>query len=104
MKYMIRIHPLSSCQYFRQSGQLVVIVVLCLLLKVMSGAGTEDWERCRDWLAEASPVSARPVSQVTAAWELYSYLKDGTELCRIVGFLTKGKVPEEILYRTQNIR
>ena len=69
-----------------------------------AGAGPEDWELCRDWLVEASPVSARSASQVKSAGELYSHLKDGTELCRIVGFLTSGKVPEDILYRTQNIR
>ena len=31
-------------------------------------------------------------------------VQDGTELCRIVGILTQGKVPEEMVYRTQNIR
>ena len=64
----------------------------------------EDWLRCRDWLVEVSPVSARSASQVKSEGELYSYLKDGTELCRIVGFLCQRKVPDEILYRTQNIR
>ena len=70
----------------------------------MARLETEDWARCRDWLVEVSPVSARSASQVRGEAELYSYLKDGSELCRIVGFLSQGKIPEEILYRTQNIR
>ena len=78
--------------------------VFSLIENLLAMAGIEDWERCRDWLLEVSPVSARSASQVKSAGELYSYLKDGTELCRIAGFLTCGKVPEEILYRTQNIR
>ena len=31
------------------------------------------------------------------------YLKDGSEFCRIIGLLTKGRVPEGIVYRTNNI-
>ena len=63
-----------------------------------------DWVKCRNWLGDITPTSARSVKPVSSERELFLYLKDGTELCRIVGFLTNGKVPEEILYRTQNIR
>ena len=31
-------------------------------------------------------------------------MQDGTELCRLAGLLTRGKVPEDIIYRTNNIR
>ena len=31
--------------------------------------------------------------------ELYTYLKDGTELCRMIGLVTKGQVLEGITYR-----
>ena len=31
--------------------------------------------------------------------ELYNYLKDGTELCRMIGVVTKGTVLENITYR-----
>ena len=30
---------------------------------------------------------------------LYTYLKDGTELCRMIGIVTKGTVLEKITYR-----
>ena len=82
--------------------------------------GPRDWEKCRDWLGEVTQFSSRSVKKVSTERELYSYLKvsevregkvwcrvvmqDGTELCRLVGLLTRGKVPEEIIYRTNNIR
>ena len=31
-------------------------------------------------------------------------MQDGTELCRLAGLLTRGKVPEDIIYRTDKIR
>ena len=34
---------------------------------------------------------------------LYVYLKDGVELCRTIGLIVNGKVPEGIIYETNNI-
>ena len=64
----------------------------------------EDWEKCLTWLVEVSPVSARSARQVMSERDLFNYLKDGAELCRMIGVLTRGKVPPGIVYRTQNIR
>ena len=61
-----------------------------------------DWIKCRNWLAQITPTSAKSVKQVSSERELFLYLRDGTELCRIVGVLTQGRVPEEMVYRTQN--
>ena len=36
-------------------------------------------------------------------YELYTYLKDGTELCRLIGLLTTGQVLVGIIYRPNNI-
>ena len=69
-----------------------------------SNTGSPDWLKCRNWLGEISPPSARSVKKVSSERELFLYLKDGTELCRIVGVLTQGRVPEEMVYRTQNFR
>ena len=71
-------------------------------------------------MGEVTQFSSRSVERVSSERELYSYLKvsevkegkvwcrvmmqDGTELCRLVGLLTRGKVPEDIVYRTNNIR
>ena len=35
--------------------------------------------------------------------DFYVYLKDGTELCRMIGLLTKGLVPEGIIFGSNNI-
>ena len=43
------------------------------------------------------------LEELQTEYELYMYMKDGTELCRMIGLLTKGKVPEGIFYRTNNI-
>ena len=43
------------------------------------------------------------LEELQTEYELYMYMKDGTELCRMIGLLTKGKVPEGIIYRTNNI-
>ena len=47
----------------------------------------EDWERCRNWLADrrVTPSSAKipSLGQLTEEYELHTYLKDGTELCRL---------------------
>ena len=64
--------------------------------------GSPDWVKCRNWLALITPTSAKSVKQVSSERELFLYLRDGTELCRIVGVLTQGRVPEEMVYRTQS--
>ena len=61
-----------------------------------------DWVKCRNWLGQITPTSAKSVKQVSSERELFHYLRDGTELCRIVGVHTQGRVPEEMVYRTQN--
>ena len=61
-----------------------------------------DWIQCRNWLGQISPTSAKSVRQVSSERELFLYLRDGTELCRIVGVHTQGRVPQEMVYRTQN--
>ena len=67
----------------------------------------EDWEKCRDWLADkrVTPTSAKipSLGQLTEESDLYIYLKDGTELARIIGLLTRGSVPDGIYYRTNNV-
>ena len=39
------------------------------------------------------------LSNIKTEEELYTYLKDGTELCRMIGIVTKGTVLEKITYR-----
>ena len=39
------------------------------------------------------------LSNIKTEAELYTYLKDGTELCRMIGIVTKGTVLEKITYR-----
>ena len=43
------------------------------------------------------------LSDITTEYELYTYLKDGTELCRMIGLLTTGQVLAGIIYRPNNI-
>ena len=43
------------------------------------------------------------LSDITTEYELYTYLKDGTELCRMIGLLTTGKILAGIIYRPNNI-
>ena len=40
---------------------------------------------------------------MTRQYELYTYLKDGTELCRMVGLLVKQRVLDGVIYRPNNI-
>ena len=39
------------------------------------------------------------LSNIKTEAELYTYLKDGTELCRMIGIVTKGTVLEKTTYR-----
>ena len=41
--------------------------------------------------------------EMTREVELYTYLKDGTELCRMISLLINGRPLEEIVYRPNNI-
>ena len=41
--------------------------------------------------------------EITREYELYTYLKDGTELLRMIGLLVTGCVPDGIVYRSSNI-
>ena len=43
------------------------------------------------------------LSDITTEYELHTYLKDGTELCRMMGLLTTGQVLAGIIYRPNNI-
>ena len=43
------------------------------------------------------------LSDIKTEYELYTYLKDGTELCRMIGFLTTGQVLAGITYGPNNI-
>ena len=80
-----------------------------------------DWEKARDWLKQESitKMSAKvnkivsslslsviqvpSLSEITNQYELYTYLKDGTELCRMIGLVARGRVLEGIVYRPNNI-
>ena len=85
---------------------------------------SEDWEKARDWLKQKSvtrmsakvrntdyPQNFPPtiffqspgLEELQTEYDLYVYLKDGTELCRMIGLLTKGRVPEGIIYETNNM-
>ena len=52
-----------------------------------------------------TPTSAKipRLDQVMEEFDLYVYLKDGTELVRVIGLLTLGQVPDEVLYRTNSV-
>ena len=84
------------------------------------GGDFQDWEVARHWLSQKkiTPMSAKVtyhslgknmgtflllqvpcLQDMTKASELYDYLKDGTELCRMIGLVTKGHVLEGITYR-----
>ena len=67
----------------------------------------EDWVRCKDWLNDekVTPMSAKVpnLDEIETEAELYNYLKDGTELCRVIGMVTSGSVPTGITYRTNNV-
>ena len=43
------------------------------------------------------------LSDIRRENELFKYLKDGTELCRMIGLLVKGRVLERIIYNPNNI-
>ena len=86
---------------------------------------TEDWERARDWLNQKSvtKMSAKvenhvctrfalslpiffqvpSLCEIRTQFQLYTYLKDGTELCRMIGLLTRQRVLDGIIYRPNNI-
>ena len=63
----------------------------------------EDWEKARDWLANerVTKMSAKvpSLAEIQSKEGLYNYLKDGTELCRVIGTVTNGQLPEGIIYR-----
>ena len=67
-----------------------------------------DWQKCRNWLKhkEVTPASAKypGLNEISSEYELYQYLKDGTELCRVIGLITYQKQTlEGIIYRTNSI-
>ena len=68
---------------------------------------TEYWKGCRDWLnnEKVTPMSPKVpnLSEIQTQYELYNYLKDGTELCRVIGMITEGSIPTDITYRTNNV-
>ena len=63
----------------------------------------EDWAKARDWLANerVTKMSAKvpSLAEIQSKEGLYNYLKDGTELCRVIGTVTNGQLPEGIIYR-----
>lgn len=63
----------------------------------------EDWEKARDWLANerVTKMSAKvpSLAEIRNEEGLYNYLKDGTELCRVIGIVTRGQLLEGITYR-----
>ena len=65
------------------------------------------WQKCRDWLnnEKVTPMSSKltNLNDFETRYEFYSYLKDGIELCRVIGIVTKGYIPDGIVYRTNNI-
>ena len=62
----------------------------------------EDWQKAQGWLAneKVTKMSAKVPSleEIKDEEGLYNYLKDGTELCRVIGIVTKGQLPEGITY------
>ena len=46
---------------------------------------------------------APSLGEIRTQFELYTYLKDGTELCRMIGLLTRQRVLDGIIYRPNNI-
>ena len=77
-----------------------------------SGGGTRpkdkklaDWEKCRNWLNAVTPTSAKipSLNEITTEYELHQYLKDGTELCCVIGLVTSKQVLDGITYRTNSI-
>ena len=64
-----------------------------------------DWEKCRNWLKAVTPISAKvpSLNEITTEYELHQYLKDGTELCRVIGLVTSKQVLAGITYRTNTI-
>ena len=42
------------------------------------------------------------ISAIRTEYELYTYLKDGTELCRMIGLVSQGRVLEGIVYRLEH--
>ena len=71
--------------------------------QVSLGSKVEDWEKARDWLANerVTKMSAKvpSLAEIQTKEGLYNYLKDGTELCRVIGTVTNGQLPEGIIYR-----
>ena len=63
----------------------------------------EDWEKARAWLAheKVTKMSAKVpgLTDLSDEMGLYNYLKDGTELCRVIGLVTRGQVLQGITYR-----
>ena len=52
-----------------------------------------------------TPFSAKvpSLSEITTEYELHQYLKDGTELCRVIGLITTKQTLAGITYRTSSI-
>ena len=46
-------------------------------------------------------LQASNLADLKNEFELYLYLKDGIELCRMIGLVTQGQVLEGITYRCQ---
>ena len=85
----------------------------------MAASSEPDWEKARNWLKNekvtrnSAKVRRAPdfqpslmlspqvpdLANIKTEAELYTYLKDGTELCRMIGIVTKGTVLERITYR-----
>ena len=80
----------------------------------------EDWQKARDWLKNEKltkatvkvhnfclfvcrhtriPCQVPNLHNISTEFELYTYLKDGTELCRAIGLATQGRVLSGIFYR-----
>ena len=63
--------------------------------------------RRADWLKDEKVTPMSPkfpnLSEIQSEHELHNYLKDGTELCRVIGLITMWNVPEMITYRTNNV-
>ena len=47
------------------------------------------------------PCQVPNLSEIRTEFELYTYLKDGTELCRAIGLATQGRVLDGIFYRLE---
>merc|ERR1711936_2332 len=97
-------HPSSCCR----------AEALPARVATMADPPREDWLKARDWLmnGKVTRTSAKApcLADLTKEFELYTYLKEGTELCRMNGLVTRGRLPGPLyrvyrgtVYRTNNI-